>query len=63
MPFVDLYPAASIQKVDFAPSVDLLRSYLQVVRPLVVLCMSHKVCQNIEPPSSSHSLFTSCLCI
>ena len=60
MHFVDLYPATSILKKGFAPSVDLLRSYLQVVRPLVVSSMSHEVCQNIEPPSS-HSLSISCL--
>lgn len=59
MLLVDLYPTAAIGTVGFAPPVDLLRSYLQVVRPLVVLCMGHEVFQNIEPSSSSHSLLNS----
>lgn len=52
---VTLLSSRIIIKEGFAPSVDLLRSHLQIIGPLVALCMVHEVRQDIEP-SSSHSL-------
>ena len=44
LPFINLHPMGQTHKTGFEPAVNLLRSYLQVVRPLIVLSMGHEVC-------------------
>lgn len=55
MSSVTLLSSRIITKEGCVPSVDMLRSHLQLVGPLVILCMVHEVRQDIQP-SSSHSL-------
>ena len=44
LPFVNLYSTSRPTQIAFEPAVSLLRSYLQVVRPLIIFCMGKEVC-------------------
>ncbi len=47
LPFLNPYPWGKAGKEDFEPATDLLRVYLQAVRPLIIVCLGHEVNSHI----------------
>jgi hypothetical protein len=47
-PFVNFHPVGEADETGFEPALNVLRSYLQVVRPLIVVSMGYQVCSRVS---------------
>ena len=52
LPFVNLHPMGDADETGCEPAISVLRSYLQVVQPLIVVSMGYKVCPRISASDS-----------
>lgn len=52
LPFVNLHPMGEANETGFEPALNVLRSYLQVVRSLIVVSMGYQVCPRISVSDS-----------
>ena len=50
--FVNLHPMEEADETGFEPALNVLRSYLQVIRPLIVVFMGYQICPRISASDS-----------